>query len=313
MLVDDVAIQIKAGNGGKGFLHFLRTRNAPKGGPDGGDGSNGGNIYFQAVSDITKLSQFRYAKKFKAPNGMQGEENNRRPKDGEDLILEIPVGTVVSYDNGTGYEMTEVGQKIMAARGGTGGWGNSHFKAPDNTTPMETTPGFLTEIKNIHLTLKLIADIGLIGLPNAGKSSLLNELTRAHARVANYPFTTLEPNLGVTITDKVLADIPGLIEGANLGKGLGAKFLKHIERTKLLVHCVSCENEDVQKAYQTVRKELSDYSSQLASKPELILLTKSDLCNEKELKIKVKELKPDLVVSILDENSLKQLLKLFSK
>lgn len=304
MLTDDVYIQVKAGNGGDGIAHFFSDRWRPKGGPDGGNGGNGGDVYFEAVADISALNIFRHKKKFQADNGIAGSSNNKHGANAPDLILKVPVGTIVNYDNGTSFELTDVGQRIMATKGGSGGRGNTTYAAPDNTTPREFTQGFKTQYKKLHLQLKLIADIGLIGLPNAGKSSLLNELTKARARVANYPFTTLEPNLGVLPNGKIMADIPGLIEGASSGKGLGSKFLRHVERTKLLIHCVAADNPDLKKAYDTVRTELKNYSETLSQKPEIVLITKSDLLETKS------KIKHDLAVSILDDASLEKLLKL---
>ncbi len=307
MLIDEARISIKAGDGGNGIVHFFSDRWRPKGGPDGGDGGSGGSVYFRGVADISKLHQFRHTKKVLAQNGAPGGPNQRTGKNGQDLTIDLPIGTLVSYDNGTQVELTQVGQTIIAVKGGKGGTGNFRFRSSTNQTPTETRPGQKTQTKNIFLQLKLIADIGLIGLPNAGKTSLLNELTAANAKVANYPFTTLEPNLGVTKGNLIIADIPGLIEGASDGKGLGIKFLKHIERTRLLVHCLSAESNDFQIDYQTVRHELENYSSALAAKPEIIILTKSDLLTKKP-----KNFKFDLTVSILDDPSLKKLSDLLS-
>jgi len=307
MLIDEINIVIKAGNGGNGLAHLYSDGSRPKGGPDGGKGGNGGNVYFIAVSDISRLNQFRFPKKFMAQDGQKGDQNNRSGKNGDDLTLEVPIGTVINYDNGTSKEMTEVGEIFLATKGGRGGWGNHHFRSATNQTPREFQPGQKTEFKNIFLQLKLIADIGLIGLPNAGKTSLLNELTAANAKVANYPFTTLEPNLGVTRGGRIIADIPGLVEGAVEGKGLGIKFLKHIERTQILLHCLSAESQDPQADYQTVRNELNNYSSTLANKQEVLILTKSDIVTPEKLKSLEKLLKPKLSVSIIDTDSLKKL------
>ncbi|HCC29084.1 MAG TPA: GTPase ObgE, partial [Marinilabiliales bacterium] len=273
MLVDEVDITIQAGKGGDGLVHFYTDRWRPKGGPDGGNGGDGGEIYFRAVSDISRLHQFRHQKNFNAEDGTKGGPNNCSGKNGPDLYLDIPYGSVVQYDNGTEYELSVVGQTILAAKGGRGGKGNHHYRSSTNQQPQERTLGFTPLKKNIHIRLKLIANIGLIGLPNAGKTSLLNELTTANAQVANYAFTTLEPNLGVTKGGQIIADIPGLIEGASAGKGLGYKFLKHIERTKILVHCVSAESANPLVDYQIVRRELKNYSSLLEAKPEIVVLT----------------------------------------
>jgi len=307
MLIDEVRISIKAGDGGDGLVHFYSDRSRPKGGPDGGYGGQGGSVFFEAVSDISRLQQFRHEKEFSAQKGQNGGPNKKSGKNGEDLTLKLPVGSVVNYDNGTSVELSQVGQIVMAAKGGRGGYGNFHFRSATNQTPQERQLGHKSPVKNIFIQLKLIADIGLIGLPNTGKTSLLNELTQANAKVANYAFTTLEPNLGVTASGAIIADIPGLIEGASEGKGLGYRFLKHIERTRLLVHCLSSESADPLSDYQTIRKELINYSSVLANKPEIIILTKSDLLNPKEITGISKKIKAKMAVSILDNQSLKKL------
>ncbi len=307
MLIDEVSITIKGGDGGNGLVHFYADAFRPKGGPDGGRGGSGGSVYFEGVSDISRLNQFRHSKIYAAEAGEPGGRNNRTGKNGQDLIIEVPVGTVANYDNGTSVEITQVGQKVLMAKGGSGGRGNYLFRSATNQTPQEHEFGFKCTPKKLFLQLKLIAQIGLIGLPNAGKTSLLNELTSANAKVANYAFTTLEPNLGVTKGNLIIADIPGLIEGAADGRGLGIKFLKHIERTHLLIHCVSAESQDPLKDYQTIRTELSNYSSTLAKKPEIIILTKSDLLNPKEIKSLAKKIGADLVTSIIDTDSINSL------
>jgi GTP-binding protein len=307
MLIDEVHINIKAGDGGNGIVHFYNDAFRPKGGPDGGRGGKGGAVYFEGVSDISKLNQFRHAKVYSAESGGSGDRNNCTGKNGEDLVIQVPIGTVALYDNGSSIEITKIGEKVLMARGGSGGRGNFMFKSSTNQTPQERELGFKTEPKKLFLQLKLIAQIGLIGLPNAGKTSLLNELTPANAKVANYSFTTLEPNLGVTRGGLIIADIPGLIEGAADGKGLGFKFLKHIERTELLVHCISTENPNPLEAYQTVRQELSNYSSVLAQKPEIIVLTKSDILEPKQITQIQKTLKANVVTSIVDPESIKKL------
>lgn len=310
MLIDEARIIIKAGDGGDGIVHFYRDRWRPKGGPDGGNGGQGGDVYFEAVSDISRLHQFRHAKEFKAQPGQKGGPKQQTGKNGQDLVLQIPVGSIIQYDNGTSQELISVGQRFLAAKGGRGGIGNYHYRSSTNQQPLESKPGQKMPSKNIFIQLKLIADVGLIGLPNAGKTSLLNELTQANAKVANYAFTTLEPNLGVTISGKIIADIPGLIEGASVGKGLGYRFLKHIERTKVLIHCLSAETLDPTADYQTVRQELTNYSSRLSSKTEILIITKSDLLTPVQKKHLATTLKPKLFVSIVDPKSLLEFNKL---
>ncbi len=312
-LIDEVRITIKGGDGGNGIVHFYSDASQTKGGPDGGNGGDGGSVYFEGVSDITKLNQFRHSKVYSAKNGQPGGRNKRSGKKGDDLIIPVPVGTVVNYDNGSSVEVIKVGQRILMAKGGSGGRGNFVFRSATNQTPKQAEPGFKCQPKKLFLQLKLIAQIGLIGLPNAGKTSLLNELTRANAKVANYAFTTLEPNLGISRSGHVIADIPGLIEGAAVGRGLGIKFLKHIERTKLLIHCVSVESIDPLKDYQTVRTELTNYSSTLAQKLEIIVLTKSDIVNTNTLNRLQKQIGADVVTSIIDTDSIKQLSDLISQ
>ncbi len=313
MLIDEVNITIKGGDGGNGIVHFYNDAFRPKGGPDGGNGGDGGSVFFEGVSDISKLNQFRHAKVYAAQPGQPGDRNNRTGKGGDDLIIQVPVGTVAMYDNGTSIEVTQVGQKVLMARGGSGGKGNYMFRSSTNQTPQERELGYKCTPKKLFLQLKLIAQIGLIGLPNAGKTSLLNELTSANAKVANYAFTTLEPNLGVTKSGLIIADIPGLIEGAADGRGLGVKFLKHIERTSLLIHCVSAESLDPLKDYQTIRQELSNYSSVLSQKPEIIVLTKSDILNDKEIKSIQKKIGAKIITSIIDTDSIKKLSDLISQ
>jgi len=308
MLIDEVKLKIKAGDGGNGIVHFYRDRHRPKGGPDGGNGGDGGSVYFEAVSDIMALKRFRYEKKFEAESGDNGGLNQKTGKNGQDLVLKVPVGSTIYYDNGTSVEMSTLGEVIIATKGGRGGRGNYSYRGATNRQPKEFDYGQKREWKKIRIELKLIADVGLVGLPNAGKSSLLNELTNAKAKVANYPFTTLEPNLGVTKGGKIIADIPGLIEGASGGKGLGIKFLKHIERTKLILHCISCESQNIKKSYETVRNEINNYSSKLSAIKEYVILTKIDLIDDKkEINIRAKEIGAKMAVSIIDEPSIKKL------
>ena len=289
MLIDDVKIKVKAGHGGRGAVAF--NKNMMSFGPVGGTGGKGASIYAEGVSDLSALNQFRYKKNFEAENGQEGRDQFRDGHDGKDLILKVPVGTVIrNLSNENIGEITQVGERLLIAKGGNGGKGNFHFRSSTNTTPKQFQPGLPGEEFEIRMELKLIADIGFIGLPNAGKSSLLNELTNAKSKVANYPFTTLEPNLG-TYFELILADIPGLIEGSSTGKGLGIKFLRHIERTKIVFHLISAESEDPARDYKVIRKELGDYSRDLIKKPEYLFLSKSDVISEKEAKKKLSILK----------------------
>lgn len=315
MLIDDVIIKVQAGHGGKGGVYF--NSNLMSLGPTGGRGGNGGSIYMEGISDLGALRQFRYKKEIVAENGENGKKKLNDGAAGEDIILKIPVGTVIhNLNGGSDKEITKVGEKILIAAGGFGGHGNYHFRSGKNTSPRQFQLGLPGEFFAFRLELKLIADVGLIGYPNAGKSSLLNELTAAKSKVANYPFTTLEPNLGVYY-DLVLADIPGLIEGASFGKGLGIKFLRHVERTKILFHLISAESDDPLKDYYAVIKELMTYNEELLKKPEYIFLAKSDLIDEKRLKEKMADLKkagkPVKAVSIHDSQSLDEVKKILNK
>lgn len=291
MLVDDVSITIKAGNGGNGSAAFKRNAQTAKGGPDGGNGGNGANIFFQGVSDLTALQQFQYKKQIRAEDGVSGKGKNLYGRNGTDLIVLVPLGTTIIDDgNKVTYEISGTTTKILLAKGGKGGRGNNEFKTATNQTPLYAEKGEQGEEKKLHLILKLIAEVGLVGFPNAGKSSLLKALTNADPKIGNYPFTTLEPNLGV-IDTIILADIPGLMEGASKGKGLGIQFLKHIEKTKVLLHCIDATTEDVLKAYQAIKNEFASYSEALLRKKEIILLTKVDLISGEEKNKKMKALK----------------------
>mgnify|MGYP001617928556 FL=1 len=315
MLIDDVTIRIKAGDGGRGAVSF--NKNLMSLGPAGGDGGNGGSIYFEGVSDLSALSQFRYKKDLKTKNGGDGRPQFSDGSDGEDLILKVPIGTVIrNLETEKTEEIIKTGQRIPMAKGGHAGKGNFKFRSPKNTSPKRFQFGLPGESFTIRLELKLIADIGLIGLPNAGKSSLINELTKANSKVANYPFTTLEPNLG-TYYELILADIPGLIEGASAGKGLGIKFLRHIERTKILFHLISAESENPARDYKIIKNELKKYSKELAEKLEHLFLSKSDMLPEKEIKKKLARIKKlnknAIAVSIHDWNSLEKVKKILNK
>jgi GTPase len=275
MLIDDVTIEVNAGNGGNGSIAF--NKNMKELGPTGATGGNGGNVFCEGVADIGALARWRNTKTAVADNGEVGGVQYRDGKDGADVVFPVPVGTVLhNLDNGTDQEITAIGQRILLAKGGKGGHGNFHFRSSIDTSPKKFKPDTPGHRWHIRLELKLIADVGLIGLPNAGKSSLINELTRAQQKVANYPFTTLEPGLG-TYYELVLADIPGLIEGASSGKGLGIKFLRHVERTHTLLHLVSCQTENPIADWRAIRAELGAYNAALLEKPEHVLLTKTDL------------------------------------
>lgn len=308
MFIDETEISFKAGNGGPGKVSFFPGKHS---GPDGGNGGYGGDLLIRASSNITNLNNFVGKDLIEAPSGVPGGSNNRAGAKGLDLIVNLPIGTLL-LDTATReeIELTLEGQIIKLCIGGKGGKGNSEFKSSHNTTPHYAQKGLRGQKRSFRIKVRLIADFGLIGLPNAGKSSLLNELTNANAEVASYPFTTLQPNLGV-LKRKVIADIPGLIEGASEGKGLGIKFLKHIEKVKLLLHCISSQSEDVVSDYQTIIKELGEYNKQLLKKEQIILLTKSDLVDKIALDKKRKQLKKFqnrvIAVSIHDFDSLEAL------
>jgi len=290
--LDQAKIFIKSGNGGSGSASFRREKFVEFGGPDGGDGGDGGSIIFIAEENLNTLIDFRFQQHFKAEKGQNGMGKKKTGRAGKDLILKVPVGTqIFEEDNNTLIEDLKVtGQKTVIARGGKKGLGNVRFKSSTNRAPRKKTAGAEGESFWIWLQLKVIADVGIIGMPNAGKSSLLSVLTKARPKIANYPFTTLNPNLGVAIySDKeiTLADIPGLIEGAHEGMGLGDKFLRHIERCKSLVHLIDITNENIIENYLKVREELSKYSKNLMKKKEIIIFNKIDLIDSNEIKKKV--------------------------
>lgn len=283
MLVDNISLIVKAGDGGKGMVSFMK-KGHKSGGPDGGNGGNGGNIYFQGSHNINDLRQFRFRKEIIAENGVNGGRKNLFGKYAPHITIDLPLGTYIT-DTLTSkvFEITNITDLILAAKGGVGGRGNTEFKSATNQAPRYAEKGTLGEEKKLFLELKLIADIGLIGLPNTGKSSLLAALTRARPKIGDYPFTTLEPNIGV-LGKYAVADIPGLIKGASKGRGLGIAFLRHIEKTKLLVHCLESFDTGIKKTYEIVRHEFEQYQASLLDKPEIILLTKTDLASEKILK-----------------------------
>ncbi|MEK7452835.1 MAG: Obg family GTPase CgtA [Patescibacteria group bacterium] len=306
MLVDEVTIDIFGGRGGDGRAHFDGSKS--KEGIDGGNGGDGGSVFVIGVSDLGALNQFRFKKSFKTEDGGRGGVKKMHGKNGEDMILKVPIGTIIhNLDTNKKKEVLNVGDTFKIASGGKGGRGNVEFKSSRNTSPQEFEIGKEGEHFKIFLELQLIAQVGFIGLPNAGKSSMLNELTAASAKVANYRFTTLEPNLGV-LDGLILADIPGLIDGASLGKGLGIKFLKHIKRTKTIIHFISIESEDLIEDYNIIQSELKKYDPLLADREKCIFLTKHDLCSKKKIEEKIKILKKVskniIPVSVYDSDSI---------
>jgi GTP-binding protein len=291
--LDQAKIYIKAGNGGSGSASFRREKFVEYGGPDGGDGGNGGSIIFEAETNLNTLIDFRYAQHFRAENGFIGTKRKRTGAGGKDLVIKVPVGTqLYEEDNNTLiYDFTKNKEKYLVATGGNHGLGNVRFKSSTNRAPTKKTNGKVGEEFWVWLQLKVIADVGIIGMPNAGKSSLLAAITRARPKIANYPFTTIDPNLGVAYYDNkevTLADIPGLIEGAHEGTGLGDKFLRHIERCKILLHLIDLSDDKLAENYLKVRNELSKYDKILIQKKEIIVFNKSDLFEKKEIEKKLK-------------------------
>ena len=323
LFVDELTVAAKAGNGGDGVVRWLNLKGKEYSGPAGGNGGDGGDIYIRAVPDVNLLARYRGAKIFEAQNGSPGEGRNKHGRRGDDLTIDLPVGSLVkNKETGEEYELLAPDETKLVLKGGRGGAGNAVFKSSVNRTPMQSTPGATGEAATLAVELRLIADAGLTGLPNAGKTSLLNALTGAAGKVAPYAFTTLDPNLGA-LYGLVIADIPGLIEGASVGKGLGFKFLRHIARTRMLLHCVSLESEDPMADYLVVRREIEEFEGgALAQKPEIIVLTKSDTKEAGEIE-KIKKLfekpaRPDdpgrsggekriETVSVLDDSAVKHL------
>ena len=288
MFIDQLTIYAKAGNGGDGVVRWSHEKFRPMAGPSGGNGGRGGDIVLRAVRDVNLLAKYTGSKEFEAESGGAGEMKSRFGKNGDDLIIDVPVGSVVTdKERGRTYELLEEGQLERVFKGGGGGLGNEHFKSATNRSPEEATPGRAGEEGELEIALSLVVDVGLIGMPNAGKSTLLNTFTNAHSKIGAFPFTTLEPHLG-DFYGYVLADIPGLIEGAATGKGLGHTFLRHVTRTKMLLHLVSLETEDALERYETIRKELSAFSKELTDKEEWIIFTKKDLVNEAYLETVLK-------------------------
>ncbi len=293
--LDEAKVYIRSGDGGAGAVSFRREKFIEFGGPDGGDGGRGGDVWVEAVNGLNTLIDFRFQQHFKGGTGIHGMGRNRTGAGGADVTLKVPVGTQIFEEDSETMivDMITEGQRFRLAAGGNGGFGNTHFKSSTNQAPNWANPGLEGEEKTIWLRLKLIADAGLVGLPNAGKSTFLATVTRARPKIANYPFTTLHPNLGVATIDGrefILADIPGLIEGAHDGVGLGDRFLGHVERTRVLLHLVSSQEEDVAKAYKTVKHELEAYGGELLDKPEIVALSQIDVLDPAELKKKQKAL-----------------------
>ena len=321
--LDQAKIYIKAGNGGSGSASFRREKFVEFGGPDGGDGGDGGSVIFEAERNLNTLIDFRYAQHFKAENGYIGTKRKRTGAAGKDLLIKVPVGTqIYEEDNNTLiYDFTKNKEKYLVAAGGKHGLGNVRFKRSTNRAPTKKTNGKLGEEFWIWLQLKVIADVGIIGMPNAGKSSLLAAITRARPKIANYPFTTLDPNLGVSYYDNkevTLADVPGIIEGAHEGIGLGDKFLRHIERCKILLHLIDLSEDKIEENYLKVRNELSKYDKILTKKKEIIVLNKSDLFEKKEIEKKLKVFKKKIkkkfeVISVIADKNLINLRKILLK
>lgn len=307
MLTDEVIINVKAGKGGDGLASFRREKFVPKGGPDGGDGGNGGDVYFKVDNNLNTLTFYDARKDFKAQDGENGMGSRCHGKNAKDLILTVPSGTIIyELRNNQKYQLVDLVGDIneyKALRGGHGGRGNTHFATATHQTPYEFEKGQIGQSKTLCLELRLIADVGLIGMPNAGKSTLLSRISKARPKIADYAFTTLEPNLGVCKIDDfsfVAADIPGLISGASSGRGLGHKFLRHVKRTKILVHLISATSADPIADYKAIRQELKEFSPELIKKTEIVVISKVDIINEKDqrkLYSKVAKLKPLFISS----------------
>lgn len=297
MFVDTAKVYIKAGKGGNGAISFRHEIYIPKGGPDGGDGGKGGDVVFVASKDCDTLIDFRYQPKLIAEDGKAGSGQKSSGKSGKDLIVEVPIGTIVKRDGEIVADLTHDEERAIVAHGGDGGYGNWHFRSSTRQVPKIAELGNPGEAYEAELELKLLADVGLVGFPNAGKSTFLSVVSNATPEIADYPFTTITPNLGVAKVDNhsiLIADIPGLIEGASEGKGLGDRFLRHVERTKVLLHLIDVYNDDAGKAYKDIRSELANYSEELANRPELVVLTKTEGVDDEIIAMQMK--------AILDQN-----------
>lgn len=309
--VDELKIHLKAGDGGDGVVRWLHLKGKEFSGPAGGNGGDGGDVIARAVRDRSVLKRYVNRSEMGAEDGEDGRSKSQYGKAGEDLVFDVPVGSVITnLSSGRKFELLEEGKEVLLLAGGNGGLGNEYFKGSTNRRPEQSTPGKPGEEADFLIELEMIVDAGFVGLPSAGKSSLLNTLTGAKSKVAEYHFTTLEPHLG-DLYGFILADIPGLIEGAAEGKGLGHKFLRHIKRTKVILHCISLEDDDPEESYKVVRKELDDFHSSLKEKKEVIILTKTDAVSEEKLKESVRKMtrysKDLFPVSILDDDSVKKL------
>lgn len=327
MFLDRVKIRVKAGNGGDGVTAFRREKFVPRGGPSGGDGGVGGSVWIESTEGLNTLLHLRYNPEHKAERGRHGEGSNRFGKDGDDALVRVPVGTQI-FDPETNellFDFTEAGQRYLAAKGGKGGWGNAHFATPTRRAPKYHYTGRPGGEKELQLELKLIADIGLVGFPNAGKSTLISVISAAKPKIADYPFTTLEPNLGVVdmgdFRTFVVADIPGLIEGASDGAGLGHRFLRHVERTKLILHLVdvsSLSGRDPISDYEIINRELANYDEGLGKRPQIVVATKTDALDEPErlevLKKRAKkDRKPFFAISSVTNDGVRQLVNAMSE